>query len=366
MILVAFLSICGSQAQAQMGTDGGIWLDDNGVHINAHGGGILYQNETYYWFGEHKTEGQAGNRANVGVHCYSSKNLKDWQDQGIALKVSKDPISPLVEGCILERPKVIYNESTKKYVMWFHHELKDQGYTAALTGLAVSDQVTGPYEYIHSLRPHAGIWPINFPMELRESEIQLGDLESGSPKWKKWVENGGFLRRDFKGGQMCRDMTLFVDVDGKAYHIASSEENQTLHIRELTDDYQGFTGKYVRALPAGRNEAPAVFIKDGKYYMITSGLTGWKPNPARSAEAENIMGPWTELGNPCRGSEEEVTTTFQSQSTYTIDVEGRGNRFILMADRWQPENAIDGRYIWIEIDFEEAKPVIKRKNVFSF
>ena len=50
---------------------GEIWTDNNGAHINAHGGGILYDKGTYYWYGEHKVEGDAGNYAQVGVHCYS-------------------------------------------------------------------------------------------------------------------------------------------------------------------------------------------------------------------------------------------------------------------------------------------------------
>nr|WP_259676474.1 hypothetical protein [Akkermansia muciniphila] len=65
---------------------GEIWTDNNGAHINAHGGGILYDKGTYYWYGEHKVEGDAGNYAQVGVHCYSSKDLYNWKDEGIALK----------------------------------------------------------------------------------------------------------------------------------------------------------------------------------------------------------------------------------------------------------------------------------------
>ena len=99
---------------------GEVWLDNNGVAINAHGGGILYHDGRYYWFGEHKTEGEGGNRANIGVHCYSSKNLYDWRDEGIALAVDPEGSgSPIEKGCILERPKVIYNEQTGKFVMWF-------------------------------------------------------------------------------------------------------------------------------------------------------------------------------------------------------------------------------------------------------
>ncbi len=56
-----------------------LWPDDKGVPINAHGGGILHHGGRYYWYGEHKVAGDAGNYAEVGVHCYSSANLRDWK-----------------------------------------------------------------------------------------------------------------------------------------------------------------------------------------------------------------------------------------------------------------------------------------------
>lgn len=102
---------------------GEIWPDDQGVHINAHGGGILFHEGTYYWFGQHMIEGGAGNLAHVGVHVYSSKNLYQWKDEGIALRVSDDTRSDIAKGCVLERPKVIYNAKTRQFVMWFHLEL---------------------------------------------------------------------------------------------------------------------------------------------------------------------------------------------------------------------------------------------------
>ena len=90
-----------------------IWQDDQGVHINAHGGGVIFHEGSYYWFGEHKAAGRAGNRAQVGVHVYSSKDLTNWKDEGIALEVSDDPQSDIAKGSIIERPKVIYNAKTK-------------------------------------------------------------------------------------------------------------------------------------------------------------------------------------------------------------------------------------------------------------
>ncbi len=338
---------------------GQLWLDNNGVHINAHGGGFIFVNDTYYWFGEHKTEGEAGNRANVGVHCYSSKDLYNWKDEGIALSVSEDSTSLIVKGCIIERPKVIYNAKNKQFVMWFHHELKGKGYDAAMTGVAVSDKITGPYSYIKSVNPNKGIWPMNFPDSLKTLNSDLDKFKKWSKEWNNEMAKGAILKRDFERGQMARDMTLFVDDDGIAYHIHSSEENTTLHIAELTDDYLDFTSKYVRALVIKNNEAPAVFKKGEKYYMISSGLSGWKPNAARSAIADHPLGPWKELGNPSRGTKEEVEKTFNSQSTYILPIQGKQDSYIFMGDRWTPENAIDGRYIWLPIEFEDDKPIIK-------
>lgn len=319
-----------------------VWLDDNGTAINAHGGGILYHGGRYYWFGEHKTEGEGGNRANVGVHCYSSKNLYDWHDEGIALAVEPDGSgSPIEKGCILERPKVIYNAKTGKFVMWFHLELKDRGYGAAQSGVAVSDRITGPYEFLHAGRVNAGVWPVNVSDEVKAA------AEAGPEALPEELKNERFLIRDFAGGQMARDMTLFVDDDGKAYHIYASEENQTLQIAELTDDYTAHTGRYVRAFVGRSMEAPAMFKHGSRYYLMMSGCTGWDPNAARSAVADSVTGEWTELGNPCVGDQADVT--FRSQSTYILPVEGRRDTFIYMGDRWNPANAIDGRYVWLPI-----------------
>ena len=282
-----------------------------------------------------------------------------WTDRGIALSVSDDPASDIVKGCILERPKVIYNQKTGKYVMYFHLELKGMGYAAARTGVAVSDKVTGPYKFLKSLRPNAGIFPVNMTEAQRTATITPEDIKGFSPSEKDSViADGLYVRRDLKTGQMSRDMTLYVDDDQKAYHIYSSEENKTLHIAELTDDYLDYTGKYYRIDPAGWNEAPSLFKKDGRYYMITSGCTGWNPNPARLLVADHICGPWKRLpDNPAIGADAE--TTFHSQSTFILPAPGRKEAFIFMADRWKPANAIDGRYVWLPIVFENGLPVLK-------
>jgi len=291
--------------------NGALWPDNNGVHINAHGGGILFRDGVYYWYGEHKIAGKAGNLAQVGVHVYSSRDLYHWRDDGIALRVSDDPASDIVKGCVLERPKVIFNAKTGKFVMWFHLELKGQGYKAARSGVAVADAATGPFTFLRSFRPD---------------------------------------------NSMARDQTLFVDDDGKAYHLYASEDNKTLHIGRLSDDYLSPSGKFIRVFEGRFMEAPAICKRDGKYYFIGSGCTGWAPNAARSAVAPSIWGPWKELGNPCRGVNPQnrlgPEKTYGGQSTCILPVQGNPGAFIAMFDIWRPDDAIDGRYVWLPMRFE--------------
>lgn len=337
-------------------TPGNLWFDTEGKIINAHGGGVVFQNGKYYWFGEHK--GEKSNAALVGVTCYSSPDLYNWTNEGIALPVSDDPNSPIVRGSTIERPKVIYNEKMKKYIMFFHLELKGRGYEAANVAIAASDNVTGPYTLVKNRRVNAGKWPSNMTESQIQSDQKADDFKDWwTPEWMDAIKDGLFVRRDFKGGQMSRDMTLFVDDDKKAYHIYSSEDNLTLQIAELTDDYLDYTGKYIRIEPGGHNEAPAILKKDGHYYMITSGCTGWDPNPARLLVADNIMGDWKLYSNPCQGKGAE--TTFDSQSTFIIPVQGKKDAYIFMADRWRPNNPIDGRYVWLPIIFEKGLPTLK-------
>jgi hypothetical protein len=301
-------------------TPGEIWPDADGVHINAHGGGMLYADGTYHWFGEHKVAGKAGNKATVGVSCYTSTDLYNWTNAGIALPVVHgDTNHHLAAGCILERPKVIYNRRTGKYVMWFHLELLGEGYASALCGVAIADRPTGPYTYTGCFRPDR---------------------------------------------HMSRDMTLFVDDDDdddeRAYLFCASEENRTMHISLLRDDYLGPAGRFERVFEGRSMEAPAVFKRDGRYYLIASGCTGWDPNEARSAVADSIWGPWTELGNPCVGPNAELT--FGAQSTYALPVAGSPASFIFMADRWRPDDAIDGRYVWLPIEFQGQRPIIRWRD----
>jgi len=341
---------------------GEIWPDNKGKHINAHGGGMLFHKGRYYWYGEYKDA--KTNAALSGVSCYSSANLLNWKYEGIVLKVTDKSGHDIEQGCIIERPKVLYNAKTRKFVMWFHLELKDKGYNAARAALAVADNPKGPFIYQYSYRPNKGNWPLNFSNE-QKTQIDAPSIfeKSWSAEWKNAVSDGLFVRRDYKGGQMSRDMTLFLDDNGKAYHIFASEENLTLQIAELSNDFCSHTGKYIRVAPGGHNEAPTIFKHNGNYWMITSGCTGWAPNEARMFRAKSIWGPWEQLPNPCVGP--EAALTFRSQGTYIQKIQSQKGKFIFMADRWTPKKPSDGRYIWLPISFENEVPVIKWRESWA-
>lgn len=286
-------------------TPGKPWFDTEGKLINAHAGGIIFRKNTYYWFGEKR-----GTHRSEGVKVYSSKDLYNWKDEGLALSQSTDPASDITEGCLMERPKVIYNEKTKKYVMWFHLELKGKGYSAARAGVAISDKVTGPYTFLKSFRPN---------------------------------------------GNMSRDMNLFVDDDGSAYHIYSSDENMDLRIVKLSDDYLEATTEDVK-LFRNQREAPALFKKDGKYFLITSGCTGWAPNKASLHTANSLFGPWEFKGDPMTGP--NAAKTFGGQSTYVLPVKGKNDTFIFIADQWNPKNLMDSRYVFLPVQLTDDKVTI--------
>lgn len=345
-------------AQTDAFLPGQPWPDEKGEHINAHGGGVLRHEGKYYWYGENRPD--RGFTTEAGVEVYSSTDLYHWKDEGVALAVSAEEGSPIEKGCIMERPKVVYNPKTRQFVMLFHLELKGRGYEAARVGFAVSDTPTGPFRFVRSLRPNAGRWPVEFGRKERRTarKLRVEDYpEWWSPAWREAVAKGLFTNRDLDGGQMSRDMTVYVDDDGKAYHIFSSEENLTLHLAELTDDFLDYTGRYTRIAPGGQNEAPTVFKRNGQYWLIASGCTGWAPNQARMFCAPSLWGPWKQLPSPFEG--EGADRTFGGQGTYILKVPGREDGFIFMADIWNPSHLRRSRHIWLPIAFRpDGTPVI--------
>mgnify|MGYP002580259727 CR=1 FL=1 len=222
LLVVVCIGLLPIQMRAQKNSyiiPGEVWKDTDGNPINAHGGGLLYHDGTYYWYGEYKkgktilpdwATWECYRTDVTGVGCYSSKDLLNWKFEGIVLPaVKEDPNHDLHPSKVLERPKVIYNKKTGKFVMWAHVESAD--YSKAC---AVSDFPNGLFTYLGSFRPN---------------------------------------------NAMSRDQTVFVDDDGRAYQFYSSENNETMYISLLTDDYLKPSGRFTRNFIKESREAPAVF-----------------------------------------------------------------------------------------------------------
>ena len=347
------------------GYEGVMMQDINGVNIQAHGGQIQKLGSKFYWIGEDKTNDY---KPCPGIHMYSSTDLYNWSDEGLVLKTMQSE-SDLSEeyfynlygdlpaetqyaiyedlwqgdgndGCVIERPKMLYNSRTKKYVIWFHADgttpsTKGQSnYGKAKAGIAISNSPTGPFKLLGTYL------------------LVVDDNYSHS-----WDNVGGHVR----------DMNLFQDDDGTAYVIYSSDGNTNTYIVKLDSEYTGISKSngdtpvegvdYIVTFVGNSREAPALFKANNQYYMITSGCTGWSPNPAQYAISNSVLGEWKTIGNPC--TDDGASTTYNTQSTcvYKVD-EGE---YIYMGDRWYSSTLRDSRYVWLPIEFDMEGNIYIRK-----
>ncbi|MBQ3669231.1 MAG: family 43 glycosylhydrolase [Clostridia bacterium] len=314
-------------------------IDTDGNIINASDGGIIYADGCYHWYGQmlqakpFAGKGEGGQVTVQGVGMYKSSDLVSWEYEGVILPCSSDRDSPLYAPMRFERPKIIYNEKTKKYVLWCHYVRcpGDHGfeYGQAEALCAVSGRVNGLYELECITRP---------------------------------IDDNGFVR----------DSTVFQDDDGKAYFIYDRQISRQwhkvlepfercLHIVRLTDDYTGFTGEYARIDACDKREAPCMVKKGEYYYLITSGLTGWDYNPAKYARSRHPMHGWEDMGDPFTGDSER--TSFRTQGTFIFKT--REGRDIYMCERHNTGDFLRCSYIWFPIEYEGGMLRLEYKERFA-
>ncbi len=302
---------------------GRTWLDTDGQRIQAHGGSLLYADGTYYWYGENKEKTLPGSGIwHWGVRLYSSKDLYNWKSVGIILPPdTENADSPIHPSSCMDRPHILYHERDRRYVMWVKIMEKDG--TQSMT-VAVSDTLKGPFHMVDHFRPCG---------------ISSGDFD------------------------------LVKRPDGSAC-IVFEEVHSAMIVAELTPDYLSVTGEYTRHMPhlypPHVREAPACFMRGGRYYMFTSGTTGYLPNRSEVAVASDLHGPWKVLGDPHIG--DPLHNSFYSQITSVFKLPDR-DLYIALADRWLVD--ILGRddihaEEWFEQLFdprtsEEVKQVAKEK-----
>lgn len=288
---------------------GKVWLDTDGNRIQAHGGSVFFENGIYYWYGENKDHTTGKDDVwSWGVKCYSSKDLINWQDEGLIIPPDlNDPTSPLHPSSVLDRPHIIYNKTTKKYVCWI--KIQNQEDDTQSETVLTADNILGPYTIVNT-----NIRPLN---------MSAGDFD------------------------------LAVADDGKAYYYFERVHSETI-CADLTPDYTNVTGYYSthfpRVNPPFVREGTTKFYRKGKHYLLTSGTTGYLPNPSEIAIADTWHGPYTVIGNPHRNDKSQ--TSFHSQVSCVLKVEGKKDLYIACADRWLP-NDMDLKYPDYARQFEQ-------------
>ncbi len=324
LILILFASpACKTAVRFENGGTGDFVLrpDANGNHVGAHHGGIIFVDGKYWWYGQtfrRLSAKRGGAATDVGVVMYSSEDLHRWRYEGVILGCQ--PSGALKGPMRFERVKIIYNEHTKKFVMWFHY-------------------VQHPGN--HGVKPGTG-----------DAGVASCDTINGTYEWHGY-------NRPLGSDMTVKDCTLFKDEDGKAYFIFDSypmdrSTPRCVYIALLSADY--LETIEVRKIPnAVKREAPAMIKRNGYYFVITSGASGWGPNAAKCHRATNIWGPYEDLGNFCSGEKKNIT--FNAQSTYLFELHDKPGSYVFMGDRWNRGNMKRSAHIWLPLEFPSRDTV---------
>ena len=301
--------------------------DIEGNPINCHGMGILYHNGVYYAYGESKTGktimGSTGYEfiATTGINCYSSTDLVNWKFENKVIKPNEDDSSSIIHTSkVMERPKCVYNKKNNNFVLMWHAD--NESYSFSQIGFATCDTPTGDFTVLGSSRPTTN-------------------------------------------ATTCRDFTIFVDDDDKAYAFISQDGNANMYAHLLNNDYTGFTTTYGQVIGNnGLREAPAVFKYNNEYYILSSGCSGWNPNPSKIHKSSTILGTYVEQNNPCKN--DTNNNSYGSQSTYVIEVDPNkfNCRYIACFDQWNKTDLEASSYLWLPLFIDETdnKFYVDNKN----
>lgn len=143
--------------------------------------------------------------------------------------------------------------------------------------------------------------------------------------------------------------------------------------------------------------------RNGRKRAVRSGIgaCGYYPNPSKVCMFDDYHGEYVDLGDPC--IDDKTNTTFNSQITSVLHLPGT-DKYIACADRWLPqwwvpkmskqilsgmerhfkdykpdmspkkahplpgveqkhgENTFKSRYVWLPIEWEGEKPVIRWRD----
>ena len=285
--------------------NGAMWKDDRGIPVQAHGAGFVQVGDTWYMIGEDRSKSVSD------INMYSSKDLQNWTFVGNI--VSKDTHPSLADGTrFIERPKIMYCAKTGQFVIWCHWE--GQSYAPSEAAVFYSDKIEGPYKF------HWGGRPL---------------------------------------GIASRDCNVFVDDDGKAYFISTTNGNRDLELFELSDDYLDVV-KHTTLFAGQGREAPALVKVGDTYYMLSSACSGWDPNQCKVAWSKSLTSGWSQLqsiGN---------SIAFDTQAASILKIKGGdGTSYLYVGDRWQDPTLPESKTIIFPVDFEDGTCIYDYRSQFS-
>lgn len=273
-------------------TNGNLWITADGDTVQAHAPGFLKIKDTWYMVGEDRSR-----EWRPDVNLYSSRDLQNWSFEKKI--IANGVTSPdLGSTRMIERAKLLYNKKTKRYVVWCHWESSNYG--ASEAACFSSDRIDGTYRLEWSGRPL---------------------------------------------GIKSRDCNVFVDTDGTAYFISTTEENQHLGLFRLSDDYLSIV-EHTQLFPWQRREAPAIVKLDQKYFMFSSACTGWAPNQCKLSWSHDLKTGWSTLENI--GDDK----AFRTQPAAILEIKGsKDTTYLYVGDRWKDPNLAQSKTIIFPVTF---------------
>ncbi|KAK4143412.1 glycoside hydrolase [Dichotomopilus funicola] len=310
MSLISALYLLLGVSTAKYIVPGGRWHDTDGNLVNAHAGCVTVDQDTgkFWLFGEYKVEGQI---EGGGVSVYSSDDLATWKSHGLALEPIADHpyISP---SNIIQRPKVVYSESTKEYHLWWHAD--NSTYGLLLQGLARSPNISGPYTFDSATAP-------------------LGN----------WSQDFG-LFTDYKDGRSYALYSNGDSRDGRDVYISAYNEDTTA-LEKVVHRFDKFD-----------LEAPSIVQTDKSYYALMSHKTGYRPNNVVAFRADSLAGPWSQPFTVAPLN----TRTFNSQSGFTLTIKGTKKKtYLYLGDQWDSNSLWESRYIWLPMEIDDKKKTLE-------
>jgi hypothetical protein len=271
------------------------WYDDTGAAIETRAGCLRKFGDTYYWYGLFAWQDP---KAWNDQTCYTSTDLVHWTYKGVVLHVDAGA----------NRMDVLYNDTTKQYVMFLKY-----GGDAASLGIATSSTPDGQFTL--------------------KSETQVDGANMG-------------------------DMSVYKDDDGTAYLAYVWDKtgpNRQHGLYRMSADYLTLdTRMYLWDIPS--REGVHVFKRNGLYYYGTSETNGIQSSPTRYYTATNLAGPWsaaTPLSTP--GS----NNSWDTQVDYVYPWVGTaGTVFMYAGDRWVKTDLRQGDYPWLPLEFNGTVPTL--------